>query len=382
MIAGDGQSEINVLNREAHRVCCAAVVADERADPLCSEQQYVGLHGAGIGERKSSRCLLEGEFARSLEEAPDAKIELPDRACDRSRRGIEVDRDGTAGAGRDFDGFGEEVDLRSAVAGTSQLNAEIRTAERQVVAADEGDRTGGGQQRRPGAGGVLLIGGQQQGEFHIGGREAECSVGAAIQADEGVGPGRSDGQEVRFDFRGVRQRDRTCGFPEREVAGDLHEAEEVEGRMRFDLHDLALCAVEVERDRRCCAGHDHERCVGEVEHKVGVGGVSDRRRHLADRDAQTVAARESRAVDGRLQQQELAGFVGSVGREYESEVDSGRFKADRILAAAVETDEGVGVGRSEAQQIDHDLAAVRKFDRANRLLESEVAGHREEAIDR
>ena len=269
-------------------------------------------------------------------------------------------------------------------------------------------------QAGPAALGIGLGAHQRQAESHALEFETELVSRAAVQTGKSVDARTTDRQQVDIDLAGrlldravgveraVGQRHRLAGALDRKIALDLEEAEDIELEVAAGLHQLALGAVQRQRQRAAATGVDRQRgrTARVVDDRVArLGRLVDVDRHAAGADRQVAAqADKCHALGSGLQTGPLAGrgLVAAghfLAHQRQPELHAGQLKSELVSRAAVQAREGVDARATDCQQVDIDLAGssldaavsilqlVSQRHRFAAALDREVALDLEESID-
>ena len=412
------QAEVQAFDPEAvqaaglRRQCGAAVetavgIADERGDVLAGDGQHrLRSHAPVVAEhqRRGRRGFLETDATGEVREIADLQPDIGLGAQQFAGGAIHVQRQGAAGAGGDLQRLKCEIDhpvidARRLV----DLQQQVLRRRQQVAQADKADAAGLGTERSPLARRLGDRADQREAEVDVVELQAHGIDRAAVDAGKHIDAAAADGQHTCRDLlrrRGAAgcQSHLTRGLLDRQVAAELHEAEEVDLQEAAGAQGLAERAVDVQVQAAAgaCEHTQIGRAVAVIDDGGGrAAGLVHRHLDAAGLDDHAFGQADHAHAGGcGLQRCPGARRCCRVGvrrfaRQRQTELQAGELQAHFVGRAAAHTGEGVQAGAADAQHLDVDLfarrctASGRQRHRRAALLDGQVAAelHEAEEVD-
>ncbi len=390
-----GQCEAGTGQLQAERIGAAAVQPGEGEHVMRADGQQIDADRfrrcrrvvVGIGQGDLSGFLLEGEIALDLEKPEQTDIEMAAGLQHLAVGASHIQRHVRAGPGRYRQRLGREIDYAAVGGGIGHHHGNGVGRQRQAVDTDHAHLPRFRLQAHPLArrGGIAaghFFRHQRQGEAGVTQLQTHGVAGTAVDAGESADAARAYGQQIDVHPRAgdVVQNDALAGLLERETAGHLEEAADLQGQIAARFQQRSALAVDGQRQAAARSGGDGQRHRQPVDQTAIAGGLVDVDAHGIDADGAVDADQADVARRG-TQRGPLARGVLPVAGDGQREGDVLEFQAHRARRAAADTGKRVDTGRTDGEQIDLDHlrrhvvggVGVRQRHRMRAFLDGKVA---------
>ena len=284
LLAGHDQADVHTRQLQTHGGIRATVHTRKGAHIAQPHGQDVHIDVVSIGQLHAVALLVQCDVARELNKTKHVDVRRRTHAHQGTIRAVHVQRQIGGGAGGDdcCGLAGGVIHQRPIGCGTVDLNSHIRGVECEAVHANKGRTLGTGLHAQPLAC-TSSFGEQRHPQLHATQAQAGASRIAAIDTDEGVQPRTTDQQGInRNGCARACQRDVGTGFFYRQAAAERHKVGNHHVKRATGLQQLALAAIERQRQGARSTRGDGDGADQGVQHGViGAAGLVDRDVHVA-----------------------------------------------------------------------------------------------------